>query len=52
MKGRGMGNGGGFAPSLKSLPPLLSKERGIKGVRMSKTKGRAERQICHFHPSH
>jgi len=26
--------GGGFAPSLKTLPPLLLKERGIKGVRL------------------
>jgi hypothetical protein len=26
---------GGFAPSLKSLPPLLQKERGIKGVRLA-----------------
>jgi hypothetical protein len=27
----------GFAPSLKSPPPLLAKERGIKGVRLVKT---------------
>jgi hypothetical protein len=34
LKGRGkVGEGGSFAPSLKSLPPLLKKERGIKGVR-------------------
>jgi hypothetical protein len=26
----------GFAPSLKSPPPLLPKERGIKGVRFLK----------------
>jgi len=25
---------GGRSPSLKSLPPLLEKERGIKGVRL------------------
>jgi len=24
----------GLRPSLKSLPPLLEKERGIKGVRL------------------
>jgi len=34
-KGRGSeGKRGGFAPSLKPLPPLLKKERGIKGVRL------------------
>ena len=39
MKGRGLGKGGGFAPSLKSPPPLLVKERGIKGVRLTNAKG-------------
>jgi hypothetical protein len=29
----------GEAPSLKSLPPLFDKERGTKGVRLTKTKG-------------
>ena len=29
-----MSKRGDFAPSLKSLPPLLAKERGIKGVRL------------------
>jgi len=47
VKGRGLGKGGGEAPSLKSPPPLLVKERGIKGVRLIKTregwiKGRRE----------
>jgi len=27
----------GLRPSLKSLPPLLIKERGIKGVRLIKS---------------
>jgi hypothetical protein len=31
-----MGKRGGFAPSLKSLPPSPFKERGIKGVRSIK----------------
>jgi len=29
-----MNKRGGFAPSLKPLPPLLEKERGIKGARL------------------
>jgi hypothetical protein len=34
---------GGFAPSLKSPPPLLVKERGNKGVRLiNKLESRAE----------
>jgi len=39
VKGGESGKGGGFAPSLKSPPPLLVKERGIKGVRSIKPKG-------------
>jgi len=35
----GEGKRGGKAPSLKFLPPLLDKERGTKGVRLTKTKG-------------
>jgi hypothetical protein len=36
-RGRGSeGKRGGEAPSLKPLPPLLFKERGIKGVRLTK----------------
>jgi hypothetical protein len=35
IRGRGSVNKrGGFAPSLKFFPPLLLKERGIKGVRL------------------
>jgi len=30
---------GGFAPSLKFFPPLLEKERGIKGVRLVRIRG-------------
>jgi len=30
---------GGFAPSLKFFPPLLDKERGIKGVRLIRIRG-------------
>jgi len=29
----------GFAPSLKLFPPLLLKERGIKGVRLIRIRG-------------
>jgi len=36
-EGGNVGKRGGEAPSLKSLPPLLLKERGIKGVRSPKT---------------
>jgi len=34
LQGRGSVGKRGAKPSLKSLPPLLWKERGIKGVRL------------------
>jgi len=37
---------GGFAPSLKLFPPLLEKERGIKGVRLIRIRG-----ICFLYKS-
>jgi len=40
VRGRGSVNKrGGEAPSLKLLPPLLLKERGIKGVRLVRIRG-------------
>jgi len=33
-EGRGVEMRGGLAPSQKPPPPLLAKERGIKGVRL------------------
>jgi len=40
MRGRRIVNKrGGEAPSLKFFPPLLEKERGIKGERLTKVRG-------------
>jgi hypothetical protein len=40
-RGRGSVNKrGGKAPSLKFFPPLLLKERGIKGVRLIRIRGK------------
>jgi hypothetical protein len=36
MKGRGLGGGGGEAPSLKSPPSPLMKGRGINGEGLEK----------------